>query len=62
MDTTTQFTDHTETKLIVSVEYLRYLEDREMLLNCLEGAGVDNWAGYYYALETYEEISNSENN
>ena len=27
-------------------------------LNCLEAAGVDNWSGYEYAQELYEEAEN----
>lgn len=29
-------------------------------LQCLENAGVDNWEGYYYAQELFEEESEDE--
>lgn len=51
MDTSTQFTDETETKYIVSVEYLRYLQRRDFELDCLEQGGVDNWSYYYDSLK-----------
>ena len=35
-------------------EYESLLEDQK-LLQCLQGAGVDNWEGYDYALEMMEE-------
>lgn len=31
------------------------LEDDADLLSCLRAAGVDNWDGYDYAIELYEE-------
>lgn len=34
------------------------LEEDSLFLSCLEGAGVDNWDGYSYALEMLEEIKN----
>ena len=33
--------------------YERLLKAEEKLL-CLEGAGVDNWEGYSYAMENYD--------
>ncbi len=35
-------------------EYKRLLE-AERMLNALEGAGVDNWEGYDYAMEMLEQ-------
>ena len=35
-------------------EYDELVEDQRFLL-CLEGAGVDNWSGYDYAVEDYRE-------
>ncbi len=34
--------------------YIKLLED-EFLLSCLREAGVDNWDGYDYAMELYNE-------
>ena len=31
------------------------LENRELFLNCLEAAGVDNWDGFDYAHDMMEE-------
>lgn len=33
------------------------LDDSELWVNCLEGAGVDNWQGYDSACESYEEYT-----
>lgn len=30
-------------------------------LNCLQGCGVDNWDGYDYAIEAFEEMNEEEN-
>ena len=35
-------------------EYNRLCKD-SLFLNCLENAGVDNWDGYQFALEEYQE-------
>lgn len=40
-----------EAMIAVRPEYLKYLEDRDQWLECLESAGVDNWGGYEIALE-----------
>lgn len=42
------------TVIISSAEYER-LTDRDFWLDCLEAAGVDNWQGYDFAREMYEE-------
>lgn len=39
---------------INKIEYEELLEQIRFL-NCLEAAGVDNWDGYDYAQEIYEE-------
>ena len=44
-----------ETITISKKEYESLLKDQK-LLQCLQGAGVDNWEGYDYALEMMEEI------
>lgn len=31
------------------------LKDAQLLLHCLQAAGVDNWDGYDMAIDTYEE-------
>ena len=43
-----------ETITITKKEYDSLLEDQHMLL-CLQCAGVDNWAGYDYAIEMMQE-------
>ena len=43
-----------ETITITKSEYESLLEDRKRLRS-LEAAGVDNWSGYDYARELYEE-------
>ena len=45
-----------ETKIIsnvttVDTEYLNKLKEDSLELECLHGAGVDNWDGYDYAME-----------
>jgi hypothetical protein len=40
--------------VLVTKEYLDSLEDSARLLQALENAGVDNWAGYSYAMEEYQ--------
>lgn len=37
----------------VTQEQLADLQDDSFKLNCLEGAGVDNWSGYDWAMEAY---------
>lgn len=34
-------------------------KDRNNLLSCLEAAGVDNWSGYEYAIELYNELNSN---
>lgn len=44
------------TEIIIELkEYMRLLYDSRKL-NCLENAGVENWDGYNFAMETMEEI------
>ena len=45
-----------ETVTIGKFGYLM-LKDSDLLLQCLENAGVDNWDGYYYAMEEYRELA-----
>jgi len=39
----------------ISKEVYERLLDRDYFLECLEASGVDNWGGYSYAREMYEE-------
>lgn len=39
--------------LLSDEEYKELIEARDFL-ECLEGAGVDNWEGYDYARELYQ--------
>ena len=50
-----------KSKTIEIPEY-RYkdLLHAEMMLSCLESAGVDNWEGYEYAMEQYDDMMNKE--
>jgi hypothetical protein len=43
-----------ETITITKKEYESLLKDSRFL-GCLEGAGVDNWDGYSYAIESYTD-------
>lgn len=38
----------------ISLKEYEELLDCQLQLLCLEGAGVDNWSGYSYAMEDYE--------
>lgn len=40
---------------VIPKEELERLYDDQHMLNCLEAAGVDNWSGYDYAMEMYNE-------
>jgi hypothetical protein len=44
-------------KVEISID--RYLEllNAERKLDCLEGGGVDNWEGYDWSMEEFEEIT-----
>ena len=44
-----------ETVTISKKEYEELLED-QLLLQCLQGAGVDNWSGYDCAIEMMKEM------
>lgn len=43
-----------KTVTITEEEYQSLLDD-SLWLNCLENAGVDNWSGYDYARELFNE-------
>lgn len=42
-----------EQNITISLKEYEQLCDDELMLNALEGAGVDNWEGYEYAIESY---------
>lgn len=44
-----------EEMIYISKERYEELLDAENLLDALQCAGVDNWEGYDYAMELYEE-------
>ena len=46
-----------KTITITEKEY-RSLKRDSQFLTCLEGAGVDNWQGYDYAVEMFDEMFN----
>lgn len=46
--------DNNETVTISKKEYESLLKD-SLFLECLQGAGVDNWSGYDYAIEIMDE-------
>lgn len=48
-----------ETVTITKSTYERLLDD-SMFLEALEVAGVDNWVGYGYACDLYNEIKEDE--
>ncbi len=44
---------------ITKNEYTSLLNDQLMLV-CLQGAGVDNWSGYDFAIQDYNDQLNDE--
>lgn len=44
-----------ENFVTIPVEEYKDLLDSQLWLDCLEGAGVDNWSGYEYAMKEYQE-------
>ena len=44
-----------DTVTISRFEYEKLTKDSEWL-ECLEAAGVDNWSGYDYAVDLYNEL------
>ncbi|QFG05883.1 hypothetical protein 268TH004_44 [Bacillus phage 268TH004] len=49
-----------EKTITISLKEYTHLKDRELFLECLEGAGVDNWQGYSDAWEMYKEEDNED--
>lgn len=41
-------------KVLINIEEYRNLKEESLMLRCLENAGVDNWDGYSYAYEEYD--------
>lgn len=44
----------------ISLEEYEQLLDADLKLSCLESMGVDNWCGYYEAIDMYREEKDSE--
>lgn len=44
-------------EVTISVEEYDRLMDDSIFLNCLRNAGVDNWDGYDFACEEYQQIT-----
>jgi hypothetical protein len=44
----------------IPLERLKELLDEERFVNCLRGAGVDNWEGYGFALDEYTEVTEAD--
>ena len=42
-------------KVLIDIREYRDLKEESLMLQCLENAGVDNWDGYSYANEEYNE-------
>lgn len=50
---------HENATVTISLEEYEDLLDESALLTCLRNAGVDNWDGWDYAMEAYEEYQQS---
>ena len=46
---------HLKEKITIDKTYFDQLKDDSFFLNCLRNAGVNNWEGWDYACEEYEE-------
>ena len=46
--------------ITISKEEYEELLDSQWRLTCLESAGVDNWSGYYYAMQEYNNGKNED--
>jgi hypothetical protein len=55
-----QTEDQEEMITITKAEYDELIEDQKLLI-ALQGAGVDNWDGYDYAIESLDENNDEEN-
>ncbi len=55
IDHTTRIVDRVIT---IPLDTYNILLDEELLLRCLEEAGVDNWEGYSEAVKLYRKRSN----
>ncbi len=45
----------TQPKITITEKEYQKLLDEQLFLDCLRGAGVDNWDGYDYAIDSYHE-------
>lgn len=43
--------------ITISREEYEELQEDSLFLTCLQNAGVDNWEGYEYAVEEFQEIT-----
>jgi len=43
---TGDYVDNGNGSYLVTEKYFKYLQKRELLLDCLEACGVDNWSGF----------------
>ena len=47
--------------ITITVSEYKYLKDRDHMLACLEACGVDNWHGWDFAIDLYEEDEKKNN-
>lgn len=47
---------HPDGLVIMDSESFHDMRDDQDFLNCLVGAGVDNWGGYEYAVEDFQAM------
>ncbi len=52
----------TLTEITINKAEYDALKEAELMLQCLESCGVNNWEGYEYALDTFEEERNERRN
>lgn len=45
-----------EALVTISKKEYDFLKSRSLMLNLLEGAGVDNWNGYEEAMDSYNSV------
>ncbi len=51
-----KFTLVLDNEMVLSKERYEELRKKESFLSALDGAGVDNWEGYPYAQESYDDF------
>lgn len=50
-----------DNQIVLSMDDYNELVDDQNFLQCLQGAGVDNWDGYSYAQEMFDEMKKEDN-